>query len=156
MCLLPFLKIGVTNAILSSDGNIPVLRDWLIIRERGIDMCCDICFSREIDSLSWPELFFGFRLLKIFCITSWLICLNLNLQLMFFLRYDLNEPLPALLILLASLGPIVEKYSLNLLAISALSVSLVSLYIKYDGKSHFLVVLFRREFIAPHVFLTLS
>lgn len=64
---------------------------------------------------------------------------------MCFFGYDLNKQLLDPLILQASLGPIVEKYSLNLLANSDLSVSSVSLQGKYDGKSLFVLVVFKRE-----------
>ena len=59
----PFLCIGVSLAIFSSDGNCPSIKLWFIIFVSGITICGMICFSRWFDMLSNPADFFDLNAL---------------------------------------------------------------------------------------------
>ena len=52
----------MTFAIFNLSGNIPVSRDWFIIRVSGPETNRDIRFSNNVDISSCPELDFGFKL----------------------------------------------------------------------------------------------
>ena len=56
-----FLYKGITLAILSLSGNVPVHNDWLIIMLSGRDTTFSISFSNLVEMLSHPALDLGLK-----------------------------------------------------------------------------------------------
>ena len=112
----PFLWIGITLAIFSFSGNIPVFRDWLKIHVRAGIISVLITFINLIEISSKPVLDLFGRSLIILSIEISFICLNWNVQLCVPVRKSLTLMFLGIFMFLARLGPMSAKYLQNLLA----------------------------------------
>ena len=110
-------------------------------------------FNKAIESVSCPELDLGLRALNMFSTFSVDTGSNLKEKLTLLLKYDRYDLFPVFTISLASLGPIVAKYSLNLFEMLLLPFIAFPLRRKIDGYSFLLAFLFKIIFTVFHVFL---
>ena len=76
-----FLKIGITFAILSLSGNMPVFMTWLITKVKDLMIAGSIIFSNFEEIPSNPLLFFVGRSFIVFLTVSSLTFLNLRTDL---------------------------------------------------------------------------
>ena len=94
----------------------PVQRDWLIILLSGQETLPVISFNSFDDISSYPELDLGFNWPIILAISVGLVYWNKKELEQCVLRYESKGALFAVLIERARSGPMIVKYSLNLLA----------------------------------------
>ena len=94
----------------------PVQRDWLIILLSGQETLSVISFNSFDDILSYPELDLGFNWPIILAISVGLVYWNKKELEQGVFRYESKGALFAVLIERARSGPMLVKYSLNLLA----------------------------------------
>ena len=143
----------MTFASLSLLGKMPVQRDWLIILLSGQETLSVISFNSFDDISSYPELDLGFNWPIILAISVGLVYWNKKALEQGVLRYESKGALFAVLIERARSGPMLVKYSLNLLAMFwAPDTRLFSLR-KYAGNVDLPFFLFNMSFNVSQVFL---
>ena len=76
-----FLYIGITFAILSLSGKMPVVRGWFIISVMELEISYLICLSILTDNPSCPQLDLVFKPSIMLTVFSMSISLNLKLTL---------------------------------------------------------------------------
>ena len=147
--------MGMTLAILSCSGKIPVVSDWFIIKVRGLIRLLWHNFKILLFSPSIPELDFDFKYLIISqTLFSWIEWNSNTISFLTLFKYDWNGRLLFVSIEEAYLGPMFVKNLLNSFAISVLSVAhtLLSLII-YLGRMVSLDELLIIRRISSQVFL---
>ena len=146
----------MTFASLSLLGKMPVQRDWLIILLSGQETLPVISFNSFDDISSYPELDLGFNWPIILAISVGLVYWNKKELEQCVLRYESKGALFAVLIERARSGPMIVKYSLNLLAMIWAPDTYSFSLRKYAGNVDLLFFLFNMSFNVSQVFLISS
>ena len=143
----------MTFASLSLLGKMPVQRDWLIILLSGQETLSVISFNSFDDILSYPELDLGFNWPIILVISVGLVYWNKKELEQGVFRYESKGALFAVLIERARSGPMLVKYSLNLLAMFWAPDTCSFSLRKYAGNVDLPFFLFNMSFNVSQVFL---
>ena len=123
---MSFLYNGMTFAILSESGNIPVARDWFMISVNGLIIAGAKVLNFFRDMPSCPAEYFVFMELIIFVTVVESTKSKWKYDIILIVRYALNGFL-LISILSASLGPMLTKNELHASAIVVLFVVIVPL-----------------------------